>query len=46
MSDTLLTIEDKHQNLYLMRFLLEKNGFEAEIIQYLSKSLTDQDTEQ
>ena len=27
MSYTLLIIEDNEQNLYLMRFLLEKNGF-------------------
>ena len=27
MNDTLLIIEDNEQNLYLMRFLLEKNGF-------------------
>jgi two-component system, cell cycle response regulator DivK len=27
MSDLLLIIEDNAQNLYLMRFLLEKNGF-------------------
>jgi len=27
MSDLLLIIEDNVQNLYLMRFLLEKNGF-------------------
>ncbi|MEW6079981.1 MAG: response regulator [Thermodesulfobacteriota bacterium] len=27
MGDTLLIIEDNAQNLYLMRFLLEKNGF-------------------
>ncbi|KAF0182212.1 MAG: response regulator receiver [Nitrospirae bacterium] len=27
MSDTLLIIEDNEQNLYLMRFLLEKNGY-------------------
>lgn len=27
MSSTLLIIEDNEQNLYLMRFLLEKNGF-------------------
>ena len=27
MSDTLLIIEDNDQNLYLMRFLLEKSGF-------------------
>ena len=27
MSDTLLIIEDKEQNFYMMRFLLEKNGF-------------------
>jgi CheY-like chemotaxis protein len=27
MSDRLLIIEDNAQNLYLMRFLLEKNGF-------------------
>lgn len=28
MSNTLLIIEDNMQNLYLMRFLLEKNGFD------------------
>lgn len=27
MTDTLLIIEDNLQNLYMMRFLLEKNGF-------------------
>jgi len=27
MSDTILIIEDNEQNLYLMRFLLEKHGF-------------------
>ncbi len=27
MSDTLLIIEDNEQNSYMMRFLLEKNGF-------------------
>ncbi|MBR9981528.1 MAG: response regulator [Desulfatitalea sp.] len=27
MKDTLLVIEDNEQNFYLMRFLLEKNGF-------------------
>ncbi len=27
MKDTLLIIEDNEQNLYLMRFLLEKSGF-------------------
>jgi two-component system, cell cycle response regulator DivK len=27
MNNTLLIIEDNAQNLYLMRFLLEKNGF-------------------
>jgi len=27
MSDTLLIIEDNEQNFYMMRFLLEKNGF-------------------
>lgn len=27
MSDTLLIIEDNVQNFYMMRFLLEKNGF-------------------
>lgn len=27
MKNTLLIIEDNEQNLYLMRFLLEKNGF-------------------
>ena len=29
MSGTLLIIEDNQQNLYLMRFLLEKNGFKV-----------------
>jgi CheY-like chemotaxis protein len=29
MSDTLLIIEDNEQNLYMMRFLLEKNGFKV-----------------
>jgi two-component system cell cycle response regulator DivK len=29
MSDTLLIIEDNEQNFYMMRFLLEKNGFEV-----------------
>jgi CheY-like chemotaxis protein len=29
MKDTLLIIEDNEQNLYLMRFLLEKSGFEV-----------------
>ena len=28
MTDTLLIIEDNEQNFYMMRFLLEKNGFE------------------
>jgi two-component system, cell cycle response regulator DivK len=28
MKNTLLIIEDNEQNFYLMRFLLEKNGFE------------------
>jgi len=28
-SDTLLIIEDNPQNFYMMRFLLEKNGFEV-----------------
>jgi CheY-like chemotaxis protein len=28
MSHTILVIEDNEQNLYLMRFLLEKHGFE------------------
>ncbi len=28
MSDKLLIIEDNEQNFYMMRFLLEKNGFE------------------
>lgn len=27
MNDTLLIIEDNQQNFYMMRFLLEKNGF-------------------
>jgi len=27
MKETLLIIEDNEQNLYMMRFLLEKNGF-------------------
>jgi two-component system cell cycle response regulator DivK len=27
MNETLLIIEDNQQNLYMMRFLLEKNGF-------------------
>ncbi len=27
MNDTLLIIEDNEQNFYMMRFLLEKNGF-------------------
>lgn len=27
MNDTILVIEDNEQNIYLMRFLLEKNGF-------------------
>ncbi|BBO91090.1 response regulator [Desulfosarcina ovata] len=27
MSDTILIIEDNPQNMYMMRFLLEKNGF-------------------
>ncbi|MBN2467800.1 MAG: response regulator [Deltaproteobacteria bacterium] len=30
MSDTLLVIEDNEQNRYLMKFLLEKNGFRVE----------------
>ncbi len=29
MSGTLLLIEDNEQNFYLMRFLLEKNGFQV-----------------
>lgn len=29
MNETLLIIEDNEQNLYLMRFLLEKSGFEV-----------------
>lgn len=29
MTKTLLIIEDNEQNLYLMRYLLEKNGFEV-----------------
>lgn len=29
MENTLLIIEDNEQNLYLMRFLLEKNGFKV-----------------
>jgi two-component system, cell cycle response regulator DivK len=29
MSDKLLIIEDNEQNFYMMRFLLEKNGFEV-----------------
>jgi len=29
MENTLLLIEDNEQNLYLMRFLLGKNGFEV-----------------
>ena len=29
MSDTLLIIEDNEQNFYMMRFLLEKNGFKV-----------------
>ena len=29
MSQTILIIEDNEQNLYLTRFLLEKNGFEV-----------------
>ncbi len=28
MSETLLIIEDNEQNFYMMRFLLEKNGFD------------------
>ena len=30
MTDTLLVIEDNEQNRYLMKFLLEKNGFRVE----------------
>ncbi len=30
MSSTILIIEDNQQNLYLMRFLLEKNGYSVE----------------
>ncbi len=30
MRDTLLVIEDNEQNRYLMKFLLEKNGFRVE----------------
>ncbi|HOE15879.1 MAG TPA: response regulator [Syntrophorhabdaceae bacterium] len=30
MSDTVLLIEDNEQNIYLIRFLLEKNGFKVE----------------
>ncbi|MGD0915023.1 MAG: response regulator [Thermodesulfobacteriota bacterium] len=30
MSDTLLVIEDNDQNRYLMKYLLEKNGFRVE----------------
>ncbi len=30
MRDTLLVIEDNEQNRYLMKFLLEKNGFQVE----------------
>ena len=29
MNDTLLIIEDNEQNFYMMRFLLEKNGFKV-----------------
>jgi two-component system, cell cycle response regulator DivK len=29
MSDTLLIIEDNERNFYMMRFLLEKNGFKV-----------------
>jgi len=29
MSDTLLIIEDNEQNFYMMKFLLEKNGFKV-----------------
>lgn len=29
MNDTILIIEDNEQNIYLMRFLLEKNGFQV-----------------
>jgi two-component system cell cycle response regulator DivK len=29
MSNKLLIIEDNEQNFYMMRFLLEKNGFEV-----------------
>jgi two-component system, cell cycle response regulator DivK len=29
MSDTILLIEDNEQNVYLMKFLLEKNGFQV-----------------
>lgn len=29
MSETLLIIEDNEQNYYMMRFLLEKNGFQV-----------------
>ena len=29
MSDTVLIIEDNEQNIYLMNFLLEKNGFKV-----------------
>lgn len=31
MGDRLLVIEDNEQNHYLMRFLLEKHGFEVEV---------------
>ena len=30
MRDTILVIEDNEQNRYLMKFLLEKNGFRVE----------------
>lgn len=30
MNDTVLLIEDNEQNIYLIRFLLEKNGFNVE----------------
>ena len=29
MNNTILVIEDNEQNIYLMRFLLEKNGFQV-----------------
>ena len=29
MSETVLIIEDNYKNLYMMRFLLEKNGFKV-----------------